>query len=111
MRKYAGFLKQLHKASPSLRNAMLKSQSENPEFIRCMSNCCLSIIKGTVPITSSQFQQLRKQKKNLRLISEKKTPVKKKKAIIQSGGFLSTILPIAISALGSLFGGLLSKRT
>jgi len=46
----------------------------------------------------------------LRETANKTTSLKKKKQIIQKGGFLAAILPPIIGALGSLFGGLIGSR-
>jgi hypothetical protein len=44
-------------------------------------------------------------------LADKKCSLKKRKHILkQKGGFLGALIPIAVSALSSLFGGLIGKK-
>lgn len=79
------------------------------DFIHCICECSKNLLKGKVPITSSQKKNLAKRKNSLRLLTLKKTPLKKKKRIIQTGGFLGALLAPIVSALGGLFGGLMGR--
>lgn|SRR6185436_16527503 len=110
LKKHAGLLKLLHKAPPKLKRSLLKQHSNKNDFVRCMSDCCYNILKGNIPLNRGQLSKLRRQKRVIRAIADKKTSLKKKKQIIQKGGFLAAILPPIIGALGSLFGGLLGSR-
>jgi hypothetical protein len=44
------------------------------------------------------------------MLSAKKTPYKKKRHIIQTGGFIGALLTPIISILGGLLGGLGGRR-
>jgi hypothetical protein len=55
------------------------------------------------------MKKLRQKKQLLRNLASSKTSVKKKRQLIQTGGFLGGILPIVISGLSSLLGGLFSS--
>src|SRR5215813_13051840 len=105
LRKHASLLKLLHKASPRLKQAILK-QKCNKEFIGCISNCCLNLLKGNVELTRDQLHKHRRKRKVIRKLADKKTPLSTKKKLIQKGGFLSLLLPPLIGTLESLFGGL-----
>ena len=52
-----------------------------------------------------QLRKLRREKHNLRRLALKKTPLKKKRKILQKGGFLGAILAPALSVLGGLLFG------
>lgn len=99
LKKYAKFLKALHAASPKKRKQMLK-QTKDREFICCVCEIAKNVLKGNVPLSMSQKSKLKRMKGSLRLLALKKTPVKKKKKIIQSGGFLGALLGPIVSILG-----------
>ena len=62
-------------------------------------------MKGNVPLNTSQKKKLGTKKNILRQIALKKTSIKKKQRLIQSGGFLGALLGPIISVLGGLFNG------
>jgi len=88
-------------ATPNVRKQLICDGGR--DAIDCVSECCLNILKGRVPLTSEQKTYLCKHKQQLRTVALKKVSLKKKKEIIQKGGFpLVAILAPAIAALGSL---------
>jgi len=72
------------------------------EFIHCVSECAKNLIKGNVPLTTHQMKNLRRRRNDLRALSVKKTSLRKKRKILQKGGFLTALLPPILSVLGSL---------
>jgi len=56
-----------------------------------------------MPLSKSQKNRLTAKKKVIRIIASKKASIKRKRRIIQSGGFLGAILGPVISVLSSLF--------
>jgi hypothetical protein len=103
LRRNAPLLRALHKATPSVRKQILRSNCRG-DFIDCVCECARNILKGNVPLNSAQKQALRRRKKILHQLALKKTSQKKKKKLIQSGGFLGALLGPIVSVLGSLFG-------
>ena len=83
-------LKILHKASPKLKKALLADLPS--EIVQLLSECALNILKGTVILKKGQKARLRRHRKNLHDLAKTKTPLKKKKEIIQKGGFLPSLL-------------------
>jgi len=75
--------------------------------IKAVCECALNVLKGNVPISKRQKDKLSSYKRTLRRLGDKKVPLfKKRRILIQKGeGFLSLILPAAVSLLGSLFHG------
>lgn len=74
--------------------------------IDAISECLLNILNGNVEIPSEKLNKLRRIKRHLRQLTNKSCSYRKRKQLLkQEGGFLPTILPIALSVLGSLFGG------
>ncbi len=106
LKKYAPFLRTLHRASnDKARRDMLRDRMDNG-FVCCVAECARNVLKGRVPLTSTQKKKLTRRKHALRQMSLKKTTYKKKRKIIQSGGFLGALLTPIISILGGLLGGL-----
>ena len=70
--------------------------------MNCFCECAKNILKGNVPLSRRQMSTLRRQKQNLRQLALKKVAVKKKKKILQKGGFISALLGPALSLLGSV---------
>ena len=110
LKKYARFLRQLHKASnDKVRRRMLRDRLDKG-FVCCVSECARNLLKGRVPLTAVQKKELVPRKQALRQLSSKKTSYKKKRKIIQTGGFIGALLSPIISILGGLLGGLGGSR-
>ena len=93
-------LKLLKEASPKMRKKILKDCKKN--LLCCICECALNVLKGNVPLKKSQKSKLRRFKERLRKLVSKKTRVKIKKRIVQSGGFIGALLTPVLSFLGTL---------
>ena len=88
-------------ATPRARKQLIVNGAR--ELIDCVSDCCANMLKGNIPLNDQQKTKLCKHKKNLRRLALKKVSLKKKKQIIQTGGFLiGAILAPVASVLASL---------
>jgi hypothetical protein len=96
-------LKRLKQMPNKKQRKFLKSCSK--DFICCMCECVKNILKGKVPLKSSQLKSLARRKQSLRSLVLKKTPIGIKKKILQKGGFLGALLTPILSLLGGLLGG------
>ena len=103
LKRYASTLKQLNKYSDKQKKCWLKNNL-NKELVLCLCECAKNLLKGCVPLSSKQKKALSRRKLSLRNLAKKKVPLKKKRRIIQTGGFLGALLGPIISVLGSLFG-------
>ena len=80
------------------------------ELVKLLSECALNILKGTVVLKKAQKERLRRHRKNLRALAKTSTSLKKKKEIIQKGGFLPgllagiipTLLPAVVQGVAEL---------
>jgi len=99
-RKYLPILMRINRLGEKAKKQFIKKCDK--EFIDCVSECANNILRGHVPLTSRQLRRLRRNKNNVRALALKKTPVKKKKKILQKGGFLGAILPPVLGVLVSL---------
>lgn len=97
-RRNSAQLKQLYKASPKNKKKIISTASG--DFMGALSDCACNVLKGNVPLTTKQFNQLKKHHKQLKVLS-KKSSHKSKKKILQKGGFLGLLLkPIVQLLLG-----------
>lgn len=69
---------------------MIKKSSK--DFIETLVEICINIIKGNVPLSSAQFKRLKRFHKQLKQVTLKSTPQKKKRRVFQQGGFLGALL-------------------
>lgn len=100
----------LSKASPPLRKKLIQTASK--EVIDTVCECCLNVLKGTIPLSKHQKQCLGKHRHVLRQMVQKKIPIRqKKKMLVQRGGILPLLLgPILKGVLGTMLGGLVGAR-
>lgn len=71
--------------------------------LHCICECAKNVLKGNVRLTPSQLNNLKKHKNAIRQLSLKNTSLKKKRHLLQRGGFLSALIGPAIGLLTSLF--------
>ena len=92
-------LKRIMRMKPAKQKAYLKS-CEN-KVINCFSECARNILKGKVKLKQSQFTRLKRYRKNVHKLADRRTSLKVKRQVVnQKGGFVSSLLIPAISALG-----------
>jgi len=107
MRKFLPLLNRISKLGNKEKSQYAKRC--NKEFLDCISECAKNILRGNVQLSTKQKTALRHNRQNLRRLSIKKTSLKKKRQIIQKGGFLGAIIAPVLATLGgsvlsSLFG-------
>jgi hypothetical protein len=76
-----------------------------PDLVHCICDCVYNILKGNIPIKDQDKKQLKRHSHKLRELIKKKTTNKKRKELVQEGGFLGLIIPSIVRLLGGLFGG------
>jgi len=100
VQKFLPVLKRIRKMGDRARRQYV--QKCDREFLDCVSECAKNVIKGNVPLTGRQKATLRRNRRDLRELSVKKTSLRKKRKIVQKGGFLTALLPPVLSFLGGL---------
>jgi len=103
MKKYASHLRKLHKMTDKEKEKMVKKLKSDKEFVKCLCECAKNIIKGNVKLSDSQREKISRRKQSFRKLALKKTSLKEKQQIVQSGGFLGALLGPIVSVLGSIF--------
>mgnify|MGYP000365505319 CR=1 FL=1 len=93
----------LKNASPRLRKAILKNADKG--LILSIVECALNILNGNCKIGKCTKRKLGKFRKVLRELCKKASISKKRKLIIQKGGFLLPLLSAVLPSLISLITG------
>ena len=104
LKEHSNILKHLYNLNQERRNKWIKRHLDK-DLILCLCECCKNLLVGNIPISQKKKKELAKSKKEIRQLANKEISIKKKKKIIQQGGFLSTLLGPIVSVLTSLFGG------
>ena len=76
------------------------------ELVHCICDCVLNVLNGNISI--SEYEEKGRDLRNieyfLRELVKKKTSDKKRKHLIQEGGFLGALIPILVGLVSKLFG-------
>ena len=97
--KHWDMLSVLSKAPPPMRKQMIQTASK--DVIDTVCECCLNVLKGTIPLSPHQKKCLAKHRHVLRQMVQKKIPIRqKKKMLVQRGGI--PILPLLVLLLGTI---------
>lgn len=100
------FLKSLCKRNR--RKHLRKASSDN---IRSLTEIAHNAIKGNITYSTKAKAKLKRFKKHIRKLAERKHSVaKKKSSLIQNGGFLPFLIPPVLSIAGTLAGRYLAKE-
>ena len=97
-------LEALCNCCPKVRKQII--ENGHKDLINAICECCTNVLSNNVKLGTTQKNRLKKYKKVIRLVGDRKKGLKlKKQAIIQNGGsFLLTLIPAAISTILSLLG-------
>jgi len=101
VKKYLPVLKRITKLGEKAKRDYIRKCDR--EFLDCISECAKNVLKGNVTLTGRQKTKLRRSRNDLRSLSVKKTSLRKKRRILQKGGFLSALLPPVLAVLSQLF--------
>ncbi len=103
------FIYALAKSSPQRRKTLLKHASN--EELKGLFELCLNILRGNLPINRTVFQRLKRHRKIIEDLSNRRIPLYKKREIInQKGGFIGGLATFALPLLTHLITSALKKR-
>lgn len=75
----------------------------NKDQIEAIAECIYNVLNDGVQLNDTSYNQLKKHAKSLRYVANKRNGWKQKKEHMkQSGGFLGTLIPLAIGAISNL---------
>ena len=105
LKKHAGVFKWLKNAKPNKIKTFIKSADN--KFIKTVCECSLNVLRGNVPISNKHKQSLKKYKKDLRHLANKKVSLnQKKKLLLKKRGYniIAGLAKFLIPLVGSIFG-------
>lgn len=91
-------LKKLKICKNIKQRRILLNKSKNC-LVNAVSEISKNCLKGNIKLSKCKINKLKKYKKVLKLISKRLPISKRKKIIIQKGGFLSILIPSALAML------------
>lgn len=95
-------LKMMARAKPAVLKAMLNGAS--PDLVKALCECSMNVLRGNVKLSSHQKKRLSRYKQGMRALSRGNTSMKRKKQILQKGGFVGALLKPVLGVLGGLLG-------
>ena len=101
LKKHVHLLQTLAKARPAMARAII--QKSDRELIRLLSEIAHNTLKGNVRLTNGQSSKLKRYRKQLHLLANKRASLTNKRKILQKGG----ILPVLVGAIAPLLAGLI----
>lgn len=85
-------------------------QLSDKRLINAICECSKNILSGNVDLTADEYKNLKKYKKHLRELSSRKTKLKRKKELVQKGGFLPALIAPLIGLLGSVISSVIVRK-
>jgi len=91
----------LKDAHPKLRRAIIANS--NKDLSKSISELALNVLRGNVKLSNCKKRKLHKFRRQLRTAVDKHVPLaRKKKLILQSGGFLVPLLSVVLPTIAPL---------
>ena len=100
-KKRLAILKILSKSEPRVVKSIL--QTADLKLVNLLSECALNVLNQNVKVGKNRKKALRKFRRHMEKLAYEKLPLKKKRTILQKGGFLSILLPTVIPSLLKAF--------
>jgi hypothetical protein len=94
-------LKQFYSCSKKDQKKILKNKSDT-KIIQFIKDIILNLLKGNIDLSEKEKSKLQKYKYTLRKILNTKPVCKSRQIIIQKGGFLSVLIPGALTLISSI---------
>ena len=102
VKKYASTPRVLSRAKPKVKIKRTVIGKADKQFMKCRCECGKNVLKRNVPLTPRQLRALCPYKNHIRDLVRKKVSLKKKKIILQKGGFVRALLRPQTKLLQSL---------
>ena len=97
------FLRLLASSNRKRRKQLIQIASTGEIVAVC--ECIDNLLLGNIPLSLKNKEYFKKHKKHLRYLIQQKVPSSKKREVLQQrGGFLSFLLPLALSILTKILG-------
>ena len=89
------------KNSRHKRNAIIDEGGK--DLVCCICDCIKNVLRGNIPVSDEEKQKLKPYRHCLRKLAKKKMTDKKRRQLLQTGGFLDALIPILVTLVGKLF--------
>lgn len=112
IKKHADVLRALPQLNVKQRKALLKLSNKKDDLCETICEISLNLLKGNVPLTKKQKDQFKTSEKNLlrKLADRSLSHTKRKKLVVQTGGFLPLLIAPILSLIGGLVGEVIGKK-
>ena len=97
LKRHGEMLRFLCRAKSPGVKAVVKNAS--PQLVETQCECCHNVLKGNVPLTTVQKRRLQHHKTTLRELTKKRLSVKRRKQLLQKGGFIGALLGPVLNVL------------
>lgn len=104
--KNKNFLQLLTKSNKKIQKSMIKNASK--EQIKSICEIVLNLLSGNIKLDQEDLSKLYKKRNSLRELIKKQS-IKKKKYLIQKGGFIQFLIPALISGLATVISSVIQK--
>jgi hypothetical protein len=104
LKRHASDIVYLQKTKPCIRKHLITKADGS--LVDCLCECADNILRGNVPLTKLQKENLKRNKARLRARTKKSVSLRKNRAILQKGGFLGSLLAPIASVVASLLSTL-----
>ena len=98
----------LQKTKSCIRKHLITKADRS--LVDCLCECTDDILRSNVPFTKLQKEKLERNKAELGALTKNSVYLKKKKAILQKGGFLGSLLAPIASVVAPLLSTLFQWR-
>ena len=98
----------LANCSKKIKDSLIKKGEK--DLILALNECVINTLNGNITLSPKDKLKLKKFKYSLRKLLKNKSIQKKKKILIQEGGFLQILLPSAISLISTLLETFVQKK-
>ena len=102
LKKHLPLLHLLARGKPAIKQAII--HDAGPEVIQVLCECAKNTLNGNIKLSPTQYKKLKRYQKPLRLLANKKSGIRKRKEILQKGGFLGALLGAVIPAIATILG-------
>lgn len=103
--QHADFLKLLGSAAKSKKRRGYLIDFADKSQLDAIMECIFNVLHGHVPVTKDQLNRLRPHRATMHALANSKLSQQhKRRRLHMSGGFLGKLLPLAVHAIGKLFG-------
>ena len=93
----------LRSLKPKQRKVLINYM--NKEHMKGLTEVAVNLVKISIELTPEQLKICRRWSKPIKQLALKRLPLKKKKEVLQAGGFLGALLPVLASVLSTVFNG------